>query len=127
MPLLGAQTLSGKVGVSTLRSREKIKGTGRGGGGSGHRKECCSEVPIQRMGHRAPATQTAKLTKDPKTALSVSHLLASASRSHHFWGFCLLLHGQDTENTSLHDTVSSAILPPQSWQALLNLEEGRHR
>lgn len=83
-----------------MRSREKIKGTGRGGGGSGHRKECCSEVPIQRMGHRAPVTQTAKLTKDPKTALSVSHLLASASRSHHFWGFCLLLHGQDTENTS---------------------------
>lgn len=87
-----------------LRSMEKIKG-GRG------RKERCSEVPMQGMSHRTPATQAAKLPEDQLTAFGVSHLLGPASRNHHFWGFCLLLHGQDTKDTSLRDTVFSAILP----------------
>lgn len=82
-------------------------------GGRG-RKERSSEVPMQGMSHRTPATQAAKLPEDQPTAFGVSHLLGPASRKHHFWGFCLLLHGQDTKDTSLCDTVFSAILP-QSW------------
>lgn len=80
----------------------------RSSGNRGNRNKCCSEAPIQRMGHRALGTQTAK---DQMTALNVSLLVGSASRSHHYWGFCLLLHGQDTTDTSVDDAVLSAIPP----------------
>lgn len=88
----------------SLRSMEKMGGAERS----------AALKPMQGMSHRTPATPAAKLLKDQPTAFGVSHLLGPASRNHHFWGFCLLLHGQDIKDTSLHDTVSSAILP-QSW------------